>query len=975
MAILPGLLGAISNDGVGVPVIVPPAPPSPPNCLNDITETLAETPVTISPLSNDIAGTNPIDASSLTITISPLSGIAELGPNEGEITYTPNEDFSGSDVFTYTVADTSGLVTGSATITVNVTEPPAPISFANGYSRRFRIRVPAENVSGGGSMPNYLMYVDVTHNDLKLIGNGGVVNHASGWDIRFESPADAKLPHHIVSYDGTVGNVKAFIRVTVNGASDTTRYLYIGKSGLTATEEQINTVYAGYWAVINGRTGVDYTGNGRNFTPTDVGAATLLGDAGDYNGTTSLMQAALTGWDGSASFTAQILAQLDADAIGDNRGYFKQGPQGTQAGTNMGFALYTRPTDAGETVDNPLLANVGCTTTNGFIVGGNEEQTSNPEWLTVTWADGLSPTIRKAGIALGLSNSQAGVGNTQQKPAGTPANWYIGDGPSTAQFPKDGTFKGLIATIRLIQGTVISANQQTTEARNYLDTEMFYGISDSDPPNVNQSPIAIPFYAECLEDASVTIDVLSKAFDPDGDTITISDAGTPSHGECEIVTGKIKYTPTSSYFGEDEFIYTISDGNSNFSSAKVKVHIIEVDVEPVDGPYNFEFGLPWELPESNDDIVFFNMPHNLNATSVNNFPIGDETTMNKVLVVVPPATGMTTGRFNFDGLGYGGFIWLGAEWNRTGPELRNGPTHLPNPQRKGGNFFNIGHRNDAQTLMTGDRRPYIFRANEKITMVDSWWGDIFRGGTPIGNGTPPNNMDSYFDYFCQKLHMVNGHLCWDAVGNPTSTHSDFCQIPKGGANNIHICDCDITMEGLGCYTLDSGAIDNAPTKTWSPQGARLYLHRISYQRQPDPFGITNGAFQVHTAMRQTNSNPADGAHPLWVLNNGMWRAMFVKDVIHYIPNGMGKWNDAAAGWRTPYCPPDNLTVGGRKFAVWTPPASPAGRLNGDQLVMEDKQAELVNDVNQLPLRVPPAHCGAACRITDVGTLRSVFGGG
>lgn len=974
MSIVPGLLGAICNDGVGVPIIIPPPPPTPPNCVNDTAETSAGTPVVITPLVNDIAGTNAIDAASLEITVQPTGGVAVVGPGSGEITYTPNDVFSGQDVFTYVVADTSGIVTGTATVTITVTEPEAPVSYANGYARRFRIRVPAEHVSGGGSLANYIMYIDVTHNDLKLIANGGQVNDSNGWDIRFESLADAKLPHHLVSYDGVTGNVKAFLRVTVNGASDTTRYLYCGKAGLTATEETPNTVYTGYWAVINARTGVDYTGNNRHFTPTAVGASTLLGDGGDYNGTTSLMTAALAGWDGAASFSVQVMSQLDADAIGDSRGIIKQGPQGTQAGTAMGFALYTRPSDANETVENPLLANVGTNTTNGFLAGGDNEQTDDAEWLTVSWSNGNVPIIYKNGIQLGTSNSQAGTGTTQQKPAGAPDSWYIGDGPSTAQFVKDGPYKGLLSNIRIIQGSNISVNQQLTEARNYLDVEMFYGISDSDPPNVNQSPVAIPFYAECLEGGNVTINVLSKAFDPEGDTITISDEGTATNGVVEIVSNQLKYTPDNGYFGPDEFIYTITDGNGNFSSAKIKVNVVEVDTPPKDGPYNYEFGLPWALPVSNDDIVFFEMPHNFNGTAAN-FPIGDNTTWNKVLVVVPPATGLTTARLNFDNFKYGGFLFLGGEWNRTGYSLLTGPASLPNPKRNGGNFFNIGHGNNAQDFMTGNNRPYVFMANQKITMIDSYWGDIFRGGTPVSGGTPPTNMDSYFDFYCQKTKMLSGHLCWDSTENATATHSDFIQFPKGGVNHIYICDCDIVMNGLGIYTLDTGNIDNAPTKTWSPQGSRLYLHRISYKNTTDPFGITNGTWQVHTAMRQTNSNPADGAHPLWVTTNGMYRAMFIDDVIVYLPITHAKGNNASACFRTPYVVPANNTVGGRKFAVWNPGAAPVGRTNGDQLVMETKQAELVNDLNQLPTRVLDAHCGAACRITDVGTLRSVFGGG
>ena len=70
----------------------------------DMTSTLMEESVTVNVLENDSDLETSVDVSSLTISEAPFFGTAEVSA-EGEITYTPNEGFVGSDVVTYQVCD------------------------------------------------------------------------------------------------------------------------------------------------------------------------------------------------------------------------------------------------------------------------------------------------------------------------------------------------------------------------------------------------------------------------------------------------------------------------------------------------------------------------------------------------------------------------------------------------------------------------------------------------------------------------------------------------------------------------------------------------------------------------------------------------------------------------------------------------------------------------------------------------------
>lgn len=77
----------------------------------------------------------------------------------------------------------------------------------------------------------------------------------------------------------------------------------------------------------------------------------------------------------------------------------------------------------------------------------------------------------------------------------------------------------------------------------------------------------------------VTINVLGNDQDPDGDTLSIVSATSPSNGTAVIAGNGITYTPAEGFVGSDSFNYTINDGAGNEASAQVTVNVTE-KVEP-----------------------------------------------------------------------------------------------------------------------------------------------------------------------------------------------------------------------------------------------------------------------------------------------------------------------------------------------------------------------------------------------------------
>lgn len=95
----------------------------PPAAVADSANAANGAAVSVNVLSNDADPDGSLDPSSTRIVQAPAHGTAAVGTN-GTITYTPTAGYSGSDTFTYTVADNQGNTSNAATVTLTVTAAP-----------------------------------------------------------------------------------------------------------------------------------------------------------------------------------------------------------------------------------------------------------------------------------------------------------------------------------------------------------------------------------------------------------------------------------------------------------------------------------------------------------------------------------------------------------------------------------------------------------------------------------------------------------------------------------------------------------------------------------------------------------------------------------------------------------------------------------------------------------------------------------
>jgi len=170
--------------------------------------------------------------------------------------------------------------------------------FANGYTYRRTLTVPASQVSGSTDLTDFPLLVDGTFTYLKTLANGGNVESSSGYDIRFETDSGTKLDHEVDTWNGSTGEFVAWVRIpTLNATADTSIHMYYGKSSLSFSEENPTGVWpaATYEGVYHlsedpgtGSVVIDSTGqdNGSFYGSMDSADAVAgeIGNALDFDG-------------------------------------------------------------------------------------------------------------------------------------------------------------------------------------------------------------------------------------------------------------------------------------------------------------------------------------------------------------------------------------------------------------------------------------------------------------------------------------------------------------------------------------------------------------------------------------------------------------------------------------------------------------------------------------------------------------------
>ncbi|EPZ2382153.1 tandem-95 repeat protein [Vibrio parahaemolyticus] len=553
-----------------------------------------DTPTIIKVLGNDtFEGDDQVV--SLDTNNGPANGTVSVNP-DGSVTYTPNDNYHGTDSFTYIV--TSGGVSESTTVEVNVT----PVSDA-----------PVAKDDIATTQEDTAVTIDVLPNDTDADGDKlsiesvsvpkeqGTVEVVDG-KLVF-TPAENFNGDAEITYTVTDGQLtdEAKVTVTVNPVNDAPIIKVDAVESITEDAVRTDTVVATL-TVRDTDTPEDQltvslenNSNGYFVLVGDEVKLTQAGVDAVNNDELNLKELTI-----SASVSDGVNPTAsDSDSLIVNR--VNDAPTVENAIADQvlseDFDAYT--IDLNEVFkdsDSSLEFSVsGNNSIQISIVSGVATITPTADWngketITFTAKDPSGESVSQtvnftvASVADIVADKATVVEDTLTIIKVLGNDTFEGDGKVVSLDANNGPANGTVSVNP--DGSVTytpNDNYHGADSFTYIVTSG--GVSESTTVEVNvtpvnDAPVAKNDIATTQEDTAVTIDVLSNDTDIDGDTLRIDSASVPSdQGTVEIVDGKLVFTPAENFNGDAEITYTVTDGELT-DEAKVSVTVNPVNDAP-----------------------------------------------------------------------------------------------------------------------------------------------------------------------------------------------------------------------------------------------------------------------------------------------------------------------------------------------------------------------------------------------------------
>ncbi len=526
----------------------------------------------------------------------PANGTVSVNP-DGSVTYTPNDNYQGTDSFTYIV--TSGGVSESTTVSVDVT----PVNDA-----------PVAKDDTAITDEDTPVTIDVLPNDNDIDGDKLSIQSASVPEAQGKveivdgklvfTPAENFNGHAEIIYTVTDGQLtdEAKVTVTVNPVNDAPTIKVDAVESITEDAVSTDTVVATL-TVRDTDTSEDQLTvsleNNSNGYFVLVGDEVKLTQAGvDAVNNDELNLKDLTI---SASVSDGVNPTAsDSDSLIVNR--VNDAPTVENAIANQvlseDFDTYTidlnevfKDTDSSLEFSVSGNNSIQISIVNGVVTISPTADWNGSEALTFTATDPSGESVSQT-----VNFTVAPVADIVADKA-----TVVEDTPTIIKVLGNDTFEGDDQVVSLdtnngpANGTV-SVNPDGsvtyTPNDNYHGADSFTyivtsgGVSESTTVNVdvtpvNDAPVAKDDIATTQEDTAVTIDVLPNDTDVDGDQLSIQSATVPeAQGKVEIVDGKLVFTPAENFNGDAEITYTVTDGSLT-DQATVKVTVNAVNDTPV----------------------------------------------------------------------------------------------------------------------------------------------------------------------------------------------------------------------------------------------------------------------------------------------------------------------------------------------------------------------------------------------------------
>ncbi|WP_157751958.1 beta strand repeat-containing protein [Actinoplanes derwentensis] len=558
--------------------------------------TTHKTPVTIDVVADITDSDNPSGPFTTQVTTAPVHGTTIVNADQS-ITYTPDDDWRGTEPFVFTCYDPYG---GSDTRTATITTTNAsPTAVADARTTGSGVPITIDVVLNDTDPNNDTL--TLTSVDPPQSGAG--TTSMSAGKVVYTPAASFKgtATFTYVISDGQAQNNTATGTVTVT----------VSDGAPVAVNDTGTVVYKG--TVLLNVLANDADPNGDPFgivstTTPNHGTIRIVGNQIEYT--------APDGFSGTATFTYSI-----KDNLGN--------PTSTATvtvtvGNAAPVAKDLTPTTGYETpvTLNPALDStdpngdtltVTSTTTpgHGTVVRNNDgtlTYTPNPgftgtDTFTYTITDGTDTDTGTVTITIG--NAPPTAGNDTYTVAS--------NAPNTLDvLANDADSNGDTLTITIDtppgHGTaqVVNGKVVYQAANGYHGTDTFhYTISDGKGGTagatvtvtvVDGPPEANPDATSTSTNEPVTLNVLTNDTDPNGDTLTLAAVTAPAHGTVTFTqAGAVTYTPDDGYYGIDTFTYTCFDPGGNSDTGQITITVDNVAPNAIDDKFTVKPGTATEL--------------------------------------------------------------------------------------------------------------------------------------------------------------------------------------------------------------------------------------------------------------------------------------------------------------------------------------------------------------------------------------------
>ncbi len=567
-----------------------------PNAAPDTYTLNEDSTLSVSAAEGLLANDTDIDEDAFSVNVAntqlPQNGELTLF-NDGSFTYVPNENFFGSDSFSYEVIDSLNLAsTGTVTLSItNINDIP----IANDDT----VLVP----------PNASTIINVLSNDSDIENNPLTVTQATATvgnvitnnnnTLTYTPPngfQGAATVNYTIS-DGNGGSASAQVLITV---SDQNRPPEAVADSYTLAEDQLLVVDGSTQPLLlandSDLDGDPLTVNTTVQSLPQNGTVTLSADGSfsyqptsNFFGNDSFDYEVNDGQGGAATATVSltITAVNDPPIATDDI-------LTTILNTLINIDVLINDTDVDNdslTISNAVAINgnvtvetnqtlnytpntdfIGNDTINYTISDGNGGSDSASVQINVLGTnnnpialDDIASTAEDNTVTIDVLSNDTDIDNDTLRISSATLN-NVSDG--TINFNNDNTLLLYTPTLNFNGTTVI----------NYIISDGNGGsataIVDVTITPVNDAPTATNDFDSTSENTPITINVLANDSDIDGDSLTIANAVANSGSVDVNNDNTLLYTPNLNFNGTDVINYTISDGNGGTDSAIVNVTVI-----------------------------------------------------------------------------------------------------------------------------------------------------------------------------------------------------------------------------------------------------------------------------------------------------------------------------------------------------------------------------------------------------------------